>query len=174
MKRTLFDNYDFDRNEIIDAILEYRDDITKDDITDTMIYDEWYNQCDIWFEDIYTDLCKLFENEKIICFGNIGRWNGYFDAGKIFDDFERAFNEMLEDCYYFKITDENGRLYIDGSHHDGNVHFEVKILTDKGKEYYDRWNYYSWRSDSRTEEQVHTQIIKRYSHLPNAFKTIYG
>ena len=173
MVRELFNNYDMDKEEIIQSILEFED-IKREDITDRMIYDEWYSQCDIWLEDIYTELCKLFENEKIICFGNVGRWNGYFDAGKIFDNFEKAWSEMLTDCDYAKVTDDNGRLYIDGSHHDGNVHFEVKILTDKGKEYYDRWDYSEWLGDKRTEEDVHKQIIKRYSHCPHAFKRIYG
>ena len=171
---TLFDNYDFDRDEIIESILSYRDDITEDDITDNMIYDEWYSQLEVWFEDIFSDLKKFFDNKQIICFGNIGRWNSYFDAGKIFDDFEKAWYDMTKDCDYIRITDDNGHLYIDCSHHDGNNHFEIKVLTDKGAEYYDNWNYYSWRGDNRTEEQVHTQIIKRYSHLPKFYKNIYG
>ena len=174
MERIIFNNYDFNEEDIINSILEMNEELTKEDITTEMIYDEWCWQEQVWFEDVFSELKSFFNNNKVICFGNIGRWNGYFDCGKIFDDFETAWYSMTKDCDYVKIYEKNNHFYIDCSHHDGNNHFEVKVLTDKAIEYYDNWNYGCWIGDKRSEADVHTQIIKRYSKMPRYCKSMWG
>ena len=174
MERIIFNNYDFNEEDIINSILEMNEELTREDITTEMIYDEWYDQERFWFEYIYSDLVNFFDGKKIICFGNIGRWNGYFDCGEIFDDFEKAFYKMTKDCEYIKIYEDKNHFYIDCSHHDGNNHYEIKVLTDRGIEYYDNWNYCLWMGDKRSEADVHTQIIKRYSKIPRYCKSMWG
>ena len=100
MERIIFNNYDFNEEDIINSILEMNEELTREDITTEMIYDEWCFQEQVWFEDVFSELKSFFNNNKVICFGNIGRWNGYFDCGEIFDDFETAFYKMTKDCDY--------------------------------------------------------------------------
>lgn len=171
MTRTIFDNYDFDRKEVIDCILENNEDLTIEDITEEMIYDWWHSDCEIWFDAEYHQLKNYFKDDTIICFGSVERWCGMYEGGRIFDDFEKAFREMTVDCDYIKIYEDNNHLYIKCSHHDGTNYFEIKKLTEKGKEYYDNWCY-SW--DNRSEQYIHNQIIKYYSRLPRYCKNVWG
>ena len=70
---------------------------------------------------------------------------------------------------YIKITDRNGHLIIEGSHHDGNDRYELKRLTDKGYKYADR-NYFA------RDRKLHDTIMRCnfYSALPKFAKRIYG
>lgn len=173
MERIIFNNYDFNEEEMLNSILEMHEEMTKEDVTLEMIYDEWYDQEEIWFEDEFSDLVKFFDGKKIICFGSVGRWNGTFRGGEIFESFEDAYYRMTKDCDYVKIYEENDHLYIQCSHHDGTNNFEVKVLTDKGEDYYDNWEYMIFPNDARNEEYIHNQIIKRYSRLPRYCKSMW-
>lgn len=170
-ERVLFNNYDYEMytESAKESLLE---DYEEDEITTEMIDEtaEDFMQTD--YEEMIYTLNNFFEGKTFICFGSVGRWNGVYEGGKIFDDFEEAFYEMVKDCYYYKIYDENGHLFVHCSHHDGSCSFEIKVLNDKGKKYFDNWNY-SY-SDNRSEKEVHNQIIKRYSVLPNIMYSVYG
>lgn len=174
MERIIFNNYDFEEEEIIKFILETNEDLTREDVTDNMIYEEWCWQEQVWFEDAFLTLVKFFDGKKIICFGSVGRWNGTFRGGEIFESFEDAYYRMTKDCDYVKIYEEDGHLYVQCSHHDGTNNFEVKVLTDKGEDYYDNWEYMIFPNDARNEEYIHNQIIKRYSRLPRYCKSMWG
>lgn len=168
-ERVIFNNYDMEsyfedaRQCLIDSGEEF---------DDSEVELHAYDICDMDFQIALEDLKRFFEDKDIIYFGNVGRWNGVFEGGKISDDFEKAFCDMTKDCSYFKIYDENGHLFIHCSHHDGSCSFEVKILNDNGKRYFDNWEY-SW-NDKRTEREVYNQIVKRYSVLPNFVNKVYG
>ena len=168
-ERIIFDNYDMEsyfenaKQCLIDSGEEFDDD---------EIYDNAYDICDMDFQMALEDLERFFKDKEIICFGNVGLWHGVYDGGKIFNDFEEAFYTMTKDCGYFKIFDENGHLFIHCSHHDGSNNFEIKILNKNGIDYYERW-LESW-NDKRSEREVHNQIVKRYSVLPNFANKVYG
>ena len=174
MERIIFNNYDFEEEDIINSILEMNEELTREDITTEMIYDEWYDQEKIWFEDEFSSLIEFFKDKKIICFGSVGRWNGTFRGGEIFESFEDAYCRMTKDCDYVKIYEEDGHLYIQCSHHDGTNNFEIKVLTEKGEDYYNNWEYMIFPNDARNEEYIHNQIIKRYSRLPRYCKNMWG
>ena len=106
-------------------------------------------------------------------FGEVGRWDGIYKAGKIGTDFWELFDQAITDCDYIKIYDENGHMYLECTHHDGTCHFEIKEITDKGMEYLENWEYGSW-DDKRTKQYVHTQIFNRYSRLPRFAQKEYG
>ena len=171
-ERVLFDNYDMDNyfKWAEECLKENCED--EEEFSDSEIEEVAYDLVSQDFDIIVSELENFFKNNEIICFGSIGRWNGVYSGGKIFDDFKNALYSMIEDCWYYKIYDENGHLFVHCSHHDGSCTFEIKVLNDKGIKYFDNWNY-SW-SDNRSEKEVHNQIIKRYSVLPNLMYKVYG
>ena len=148
-ERIIFNNYDI-----------------EDDGYDCYGNDMWY---DFW-EQTLEELEELFEY-GVVMFGSVGRWNGVFEGGRVFESIREAVNYAIRDCDYVKIYDENGHLYITCSHHDGTCHFELKALNKDAMDFYDRWNY---GTDSRTERQCIEQIVKRHSKLPQASHKLYG
>lgn len=165
-ERVIFQNYDLDDYEE-----DYRNEYGEDeDFSENAMWQWIDDMVSIDFEYTFRELKAFFHNQ-IIAFGSIGRWNGVYDGGKIFNNFEDAYWEMTKDCDYVKIYDENGHLFIHCSHHDGSCSFEIKELTKKGEEYFDRWEY---SYDNRSERDCHNQIIKRYSTIPNFAHKVYG
>ena len=167
-ERIIFQNYDLDEYEE-----HYREEFEDEDgnIDENSMWNCIYDELDFEFEIAFEELCNFFNNKEIIVFGSVGRWDGVYDGGEVFDDFKAAYYRMTKDCDYVKIYDENGHLYIHCSHHDGSCSYEIKELTKNGEEYYDRWNY---GCDNRTERQCHNQIIKKYSRLPHFVNKVYG
>lgn len=173
-ERVLFDNYDMDNyfKWAEECLKENCED--EEEFSDSEIEEVAYDLVSQDFDIIVSELEKFFGNNEIICFGSIGRWNGVYSGGKIFNDFKDALYSMIEDCWYYKIYDENGHLFVHCSHHDGSCTFEIKVINDKGKDYYKNWNEWVRPSDRRTEREVHSQIIKRYSTIPNFAHKVYG
>ena len=175
--RIIYNNYDlwetYPDEDIKEMLIE--NGCEEDDITDEMIWRERYDLSSLDWEASKYDLEQFFLNNgnKWMIFGEIGRWDGIYKAGTMFDTFEEFFYEAAKDCDYWKFYDENGHLYLTCSHHDGTCHYEIKEVTDKGIEYLENWEYGSW-SDKRTEEYVHTQIFNRYSRLPRFAEKVYG
>lgn len=166
-ERIIFQNYDLEEYE-----KDYRNEYGEDeDFSEDVMWDCIYDLLDDEFNFAFSDLKSHFKN-KVIAFGSIGRWDGVYDGGKVFDDFESAYWQMVKDCDYVKIYDENGHLFVHCSHHDGSCTFEIKELTTKGEEYLDRWE---WNfNDKRSERECHNQIVKHYSKIPNFAHKVYG
>lgn len=173
-ERVLFNNYDMD--DYFKWAEECLKENCKDEeeFSDSEIEEVAYDLISEDFDMILNELENFFKDNEIICFGSIGRWNGVYNGGKIFNDFKDAFYFMTEDCWYYKIYDENGHLFVHCSHHDGSCTFEIKVINNKGKDYYRNWNEWVRPSDRRTEREVHSQIIKRYSTIPNFAHKAYG
>lgn len=112
------------------------------------------------------------DGSKWILQGNVGRWNGAFRGGFIFDNFMEMFYKAAKDCDYIKFYDINGHFYFMCSHHDGTNLFEIKKVTDAGIAYYERWEE-AW-SDKRSEEYIHNKIMEKYSTLPHFAHKVYG
>ena len=169
-ERIIFDNYDIISDEDVKEII-LENGYEEDEITDSLISsyrysleeDDWYNaKC---------ELTDFFNDKTVGFFGNVGRWDGVYKAGRT-GEFWDLYYKATEDCDYIKIYDENGHLYLTCSHHDGTCHFEIKIITDKGNDYLNRW---SWDlDDKRSLQHCHTQIFNRYSLLPRFAEKVYG
>lgn len=173
--RTIYDNYNlwetYPDEEVKENLMANGHE--EEDITDEMIEKERYWLDEIDWEIESERLKEFFLNgNKWILFGTVGRWDGTYDTGTIFDTFEDFFYKATSDCHYWKLYDENGHLYLTCSHHDGTCHFEIKEVTDNGIQYFENWED-NW-DDKRTEEYVHTQIIKKYSRLPRFVEKVYG
>ena len=173
-KRIIFDNYNteeyFSDEEIRQIAIDCEWIDENDELTDDQIFQYRQDEVDRWFSDEWDMLTDYFSGKTVIFFGSVELWTGRHKAGKI-GSFEDLYHAAMKDCDYVKIYDENGHLYIECSHHDGTNIFEVKELTQAGIDYIDRWEY---STDSRTEQDAHNQIIKRYSHLPHYAKKVFG
>lgn len=174
--RTIYNNYSlwetYPDSEVKEILLENGHE--EDEITDEAILNERYfqDECN-WnvTKDELEDFFK-YKGNKWMIFGEVGRWDGVYKAGTLFETFDDFFYEAISDCDYWHIYDENGHLYLTCSHHDGTCHYEIKEVTSKGIKYLENWED-DW-NDKRTKEYVHTQIFNRYSKLPRFAERIYG
>ena len=175
-ERTIYSNYSlwdtYTDEDIKEQLME--NGVDEEDITDDMIWEERYFLDSIDWEDEKERLENFFLNNgnKWMLFGSVGRWDGIYKAGTLFDTFDDFFYKATKDCDYIHFYDENGHLYLTCSHHDGSCHYEIKEVTDEGIDYLERWEE-DW-DDKRTEEYVHTQIFNRYSRLPRFAEKVYG
>ena len=170
-ERIIYDNYDIMDMYRADAI-----EGCEADGNDTPSENDIWERCFLLDndnrEEVFSDLKTFFKGERTyLAVGTVGRWNGTFKGGFIFHSFQELFNKVGEDCDYFKFYDVNGHFYMQSSHHDGRNLVEIKVLTKRGEDYYQNWEY---GSDGRTEEACHKQLFNRYSVLPNYMHTMYG
>lgn len=150
-------SYSFDD---VKSIIEEERWMNDDDrpVTDEDVYNQiyFYQDCD-WqdFEDAYED---IIDRRRFVVLADLGRWNGRAKAKKIIS----SWNEFLS-CFshldYITIKDVNGRLIVEGSHHDGHDYMEFRELTEKGEELAD--NPYQWYKD----EAYLCNIYSRYPRL---------
>lgn len=174
MKRTIYDNYDLWENypdeemqelALVNGLIE-----EGETASDNLIWELRCEEDSLQWDETKEELTRFFNGKTVIFYGTIGTWRGAFAGGQV-GEFWELFYKAVRDCDYISLTDENGSLFLKCSHHDGTNNFRIKVLTDAGIEYFERWNY---STDSRTERHAHEQIVKRYSRRPNYFKTVYG
>lgn len=179
-KNYIFTNYDttereeYTREYLLETIGEENEWKTVDDIPDNAVYEEMNFQEEIEWEDAMTEMRSFFKGKKLLVVGTCGLWYGNRPAGAVidYDDLYKCWNN----CAYIEIYDEGGHLYINGTHHDGTNCYEVKILTEKGVEMWDKWNYEwkIWQNDD--EKTVHEKLWEssHYSHIPHFAREVYG
>ena len=174
--RTIYNNYDLSETypdeDIRENILESG--YEEDEITDEKMWNMRYIYDEFDWECAKDELSRFFLNNgnKWMIFGEVGRWDGVYKAGTLFDTFNDFFYDATKDCDYIHFYDENGHLYLTCSHHDGTCCYEIKEVTDKGVQYLENWED-NW-NDKRTEEYVHTQIFNKYSRIPRFAEKVYG
>ena len=172
MKHVLYSNYYgwISKDEIRQYLwdCEYIDHL--DEATDDMIYDTMYELERMYWDDISYELKHFFDKgDAWLLTGSIGRWDGNYRGGYIFNTFEE-FCKCLEDCAYVEITDNKGHLEIKCSHHDGTNFYEVKRVSDFGCEWYDN---HSW---DMYEEELHAKMWNNnfMTSLPHFARDVYG
>lgn len=162
----IFSNYYEDLEKSYDDAREYLLDEHDEEPSDDDIWDYIYEEANYEYDDIITQIMHYLRDTETIFVGSVGRWDGTFDGGDI-DTFETLYYKAIKDCDYIKFEeDDNEHLYLTCSHHDGTNCFEIRLLTDKGMKFFDDWNYNF--NDKRTEQEVHTEIMKnkKYSTFP--------
>lgn len=172
MKHVLYSNYYgwISEDEIKQYLwdCEYIDHL--DEATNEMIYNTMYELERMYWDDISYELKHLFDKGNTwLLTGSIGRWDGSYRGGYIFNTFEE-FCKCLEDCAYVEITDNKGHLEIKCSHHDGTNFYEVKRVSDFGCEWYDN---HSW---DMHEEELHKKMWNNnfMTSLPHFARDVYG
>ena len=152
---TLFDNYSgYDFDEVKQELEECNEcTFTDEQVWDTIRdYEEedWRNAI-----DTLKDLCG---DNKVIAYGSCGTWRGNFDASKMFDNIEKAIHTCVDDCDYIEIkVNAVGNIAVRATHHDGTNSFEIRVVTEKGENYFDKWNYSD--TTTMTEYQVLEKIF---------------
>ena len=173
-KREIYNNYDLWEKYTDEDMLELAlaNDMIEDgdEATDEILDNLRYDEDAIEWENVWGELKRFFKDKEVIFFGNVGRWDGTYAGGKT-GEFEKLYHEAVRDCMYVNIYEENGHMYLECSHHDGTNFFEIKEVTDKGKQYLENWEY-SY-NDKRTLRDVHTNIINRYSRRPQFCKCVW-
>lgn len=119
-----------------------------------------------WDDCVEPYLKKRFASGKFLLVGSAGRWNGTFAGGKVldgFDEVEKAWThrDYMDIEMYDLCKGGHYEFHVLGKHHDGTDHWAIKELTDRGVEYFEKWES-NW-DDKRTEEEVH-QILWNNSH----------
>ena len=105
----------------------------------------------------YSEIAK-----KMDCSTSGVRWN-----------FQEMITKAGKDCEYFHYYDVNGHFYLRCSHHDGTNLFEIRKVTEKGMDYYERWESAPY-TDKRSERDIHKALIDRYTVLPNYAHEVWG
>ncbi len=82
-------------------------------------------------------MTNMLSDGHYLLTGTCGRWDGPARGGKFIETF-RDFSSCIQHLDYLKIYEVDGHLYIEGYHHDGSDHYELKKLTRKGYEYAER------------------------------------
>ena len=182
VERTIYDNYYSDgRFEAARENLweDYRCDYvledyilkSPDDIPDNEIFNEMDFMDYIEWGELVKDFNDFLENRTLVCTGSVGLWTGQHEGGTIIEDFEDM-RKLWNDCDYVHIYDKNGHLYIKCSHHDGINYYELRELTQKGLDLYERHNLWG---DEWTDRRLHKTLFKKpYSVLPNYAHIVYG
>ena len=174
-ERTIYDNYYLWKTYPDDMLTEMAHDCEwieeNEEPSDEQLWEWRYEQDQFDWENEKSMLENFFEGKTVGFFGSVGLWHGVYKAGNI-GEFWDLFHKAITDCDYIKLYDENGHFYLTCTHHDGTCHFEVKEITDKGREYLENWED-NW-NDKRTEEYCHDQIYKRYSKIPRYAQKVFG
>lgn len=135
----LFDNTNYSeryneiREELYERFAEEYDWEYSDDVPVDMIHDEMNFHEEIDYHYFKDKMKKLLERNDCLLVGVCGRWNGSVEGGKFITNFYDLMS-VIGHLDYFKVTDCNGHLIIEGYHHDGRDRYELKQLTNKGYE----------------------------------------
>lgn len=167
------DPYDFNEDEMRQSYLESAEannwEIPEDGPSDEDIWQEWYDQNEMVWDNIKSEVKWHDERGSYLIIASLGLWNGRFDGGKIIDGY---LTEAISACFedYNKVYWQDKNLKVEAIHHDGTNHFIIKKLTDRGIEFYNN-HYYDY--DDRT---MHQKLFKdaHYSHSVDFFARIYG
>ena len=110
----------------------------NDDPSEDRMLEEiaWLKEQD--WDDASRDLRRFFNGGNWLAVGIVGRWDGNHAAGTRFTDWDWFISRALEDCNYWRISeDHRGHFNVEGWHHDGKVEYEIKRLSEKGAAYLD-------------------------------------
>lgn len=138
---TLFNNfcgngYDFEETK---KMLE---ECNGREFTDEQV---WANIGDMEQEDwkgTMNELVTLCGTSRVIVSGTAGIWSGDRDAAMIFDNIEKAINAITKDCDYIEVCiNVLGNIAVRAAHHDGQNIFEIRLVTERGENYFHKWDY---------------------------------
>lgn len=162
-----YDTYNWDREEMIGLYKEIYDHSPSEEELYEFIEDENL-RC---LEDEQTNIEfyeKQYGTKHYIIIASLGLWNGRFDGGKIIKGLWNSISKCFED--YNEIYQDGKRVKVTAHHHDGTNYFEIRELTDKGIEYWERHEY------DMSDRELHTRLFKdsHYSHEVSLFNELYG
>lgn len=137
----LFDNYDGYDFDFVKKDLAERLDIPEEEVTDEMVWRELSDEESDDYMYAMLTLDKMFDGREVVMKGKAGTWRGNFDAVNKYDNVRAAMNDITKDCDHRKIEVIGRAVHITASHHDGTHHMVLKVVTTKGADLYEDWNY---------------------------------
>lgn len=163
-----WDVYNWDKEEMREEYFGVYGEYPKDEYTLTEFMDETNAR---YLEDEQGNIECHELNHPIkyyMVLATLGLWDGYHDGGKIILGLWRAIRECFED--YNHIYQEGKRLKVDAIHHDGTNCFQIKELTPRGVEYWQRYE------GKMSDRELHQRLFKdsHYSHEVSMFNEMYG
>lgn len=100
-----------------------------------------YNELRNWIDGTLQMYCDDFFDQvpdmKCVLRGTAGLWNGPREGGKV-DKLYNLLTQAQEDYNTYELDEKTGTIHITAIHHDGTNHWEVKALSKKGLDYYER------------------------------------
>ena len=173
MKNTIYNNYysteaeDEARQFLFDERGEENGWNSIDDVPDDTVWDEIAFQNETNWEEEKHDLKKFFDADYFLVYGSFGSWRGRLPAGKVISSFGEL-SAAWDHCDYIHLYDENGHFHIECSHHDGTNYYEVKRLTNKGREYLSGFNL----RDQKAHEKAFNCNL--FTALPHYAHKVFG
>ena len=139
-----------------------------EEIPDKLVFEELHKDDVYMWEDFENGMKKILDRTPCLILGTTGRWNGEFSAGRFITVFSELRNG-LQHLDNLRIVDKNGHLIIEGSHHDGNDRYEIKALTNKGRQIAE-YNHFAH------DKHLHEVLMKSnlFTGLPHLAKVIRG
>ena len=162
----LFDNTDYSeryaetQKDLYERFAEDYDWDFIEDVPMDMIHDEMNFHEEIDYHYFKDKMKQLLQKNDCLLVGVCGRWNGPAEGGQFISNFYDLMS-IIGHLDYYKVTDSNGHLIIEGYHHDGHDRYEIKQLTNKG---YELARSYSFIKD----RHLHNTIMNcnLFSRLP--------
>lgn len=75
---------------------------------------------------------EVAQRPCVVC-GTVGTWQGdRAICAKRFDNLKDAIYACVNPCGEVVISQRASNIIVDGYHHDGTNHFEIRVLNDKG------------------------------------------
>lgn len=140
--------------------------------------DDMYLDLELEYDDFCTNFRSLFRDAPgFVCVGDVRRWNGKYGSVKVFtnimdaEDFLRRFTERYHVSQYeIRVDDEEGKLYVETTDHDGGMRMYVRELTERGLRYYEDHEY------DMDERELHKKLMetKGFSKDVYAANRVWG
>lgn len=164
------DAYDYAREYLFEDFAECEGWETEADIPDEKVTAIVYTDDELKFDDFKYEFGKFLRdsaNGFLLC-GTCGCWNGTYAGGCYVNSFNDLY-KFWDGCRDIKVYDENGHLYVQATHHDGNNFAELKELTPKGAKYKEN---HCWDSDRDVHEKLFNNSA--YTRLPRYAHKVWG
>ena len=129
----LYDDFEEIREQVFEEQADVQDWLLPTDVPDYIVDMEIQFRDEMNWQECKSCLERMFKDGYYLLKGTCGRWDGNYEGGKFIDTVDELLS-CIDHLDSITIVDKDGHLMIDGSHHDGNDHYELKKLTKKGYE----------------------------------------
>jgi len=159
---------DKEKDEAVLGGLELYDNPNIDD--NTIEFDEcsWFDEKSYFFDGMIYDAIKRYEHRykttvtNIALIGTVGLWHGNPSGGVIFDSSSNPLDMMGDVDEIEVIVYDDGRITLQGIHHDGRHVMEMYFLTESKLNKYapDYLQFGDYDVDDLARIKNHTSSVK--------------
>lgn len=113
--------------DAIESLLCNDEELSREDITQEMIYNETQELADMYYDDLKHNLSVITFDEDLICIADLGLWSGrksgYKELGYNARDVLSAFSGD-----YIKLYSDGYDLCGEDCHHDGTNYYTFRVF----------------------------------------------